>query len=459
MTIRLSHLIAGAALALSIALLFASPPDGMPLAAMRAASAVALAIGLWSTGVLPEYFVSIIFFVVVILIGAAPPNVAFSGLYSNAAWLVYGGLVVGVAIHQTGFGARMARTLVGYLASSYLGVLFGVVLVVALLAFIMPSAAGRVLIMMPIVLALADRLGLGEGSNGRVGMALALATGTVFPTFGILPAAVPNLGLAGAAQSIYGVTLTYGDYLAALFPVIGIASIIALPVMIRFLYPATLQPVTDEAEPSHMSGTEWRMLAILLVMLGLWLTDFAHGISPAWIAVAGAIVLMLPGIGVIPPTVLVQKINYGPFFFVSGLIGMGAVVHHSGLGTQIGQLLFSLVDIGAGGFQSFLSVIGIGMGMGAVATMPGQPAIMTPLAQTIADATGWPLETVLMAQAPSWMLLIGPYEIPPLVVALGLAGITIGQTIRLVWAFTLFAWLVIVPLLYLWWRLIGLLPG
>ena len=41
----------------------------------------------------------------------------------------------------------------------------------ALMSFLIPSSTGRVLVLMPIVLALAERLGFDAESNGRAGMA------------------------------------------------------------------------------------------------------------------------------------------------------------------------------------------------------------------------------------------------------------------------------------------------
>ena len=96
--------------------------------------------------------------------------------------------------------------------------------------------------------------------------------------------------------------------------------------------------------------------------------------------------------------------------------------------------------------------------MGWVTTLPGLPAIMTAFARVLADATGWPLLTVLMAQVPSWALLMFPYQAPPLVAAKALSGLSVGRFLRLMLPLALFGWVVMVPLQYLWWRFLGYLP-
>ena len=74
-------------------------------------------------------------------------------------------------------------------------------------------------LLMPIVLALADRAGLREGSPGRIALALAVGLGTYELSASILPANVPNLIMTGAAEHAYGVQFNYLPYLELHAPV------------------------------------------------------------------------------------------------------------------------------------------------------------------------------------------------------------------------------------------------
>ena len=60
-----------------------------------------------------------------------------------------------------------------------------------------------------------------------------------------------------------------------------------------------------------------------------------------------------------------------------------------------------------------------------------------------------------MAQVPSWVLILFPYQAPPLVLALQLSGMRVGEMMRLLLPFALFAWLVMIPLQFVWWRFLG----
>ena len=450
------HGVASAAVVAAVVVFFLPAPDGMSENVMRVAGLVILTVGLWATAVFPEYLTSIIFFTLAVLLGVAPPGVVFSGFHSSAVWMIFGGLVIGVAVQSTGLGTRIARVLVGWFRGSYLVILTGLVLLTAAMAFLVPGSTGRIMILVPIVLALADRLGYAPGSNGRTGMVLAVGAATIYPAFGILPANVPNLGLLGAAESVYDIKITYVDYLVVNFPVIGLASIVAIPWFVWFLCPDERRRAEHVTEAGPITRDELVLVLVLACALSLWMTDFMHGISPAWIAMGAAVACLLPRVGMVPPSIVVEKINFGPWFFVAGVIGMSAVVTTSGLGSAVGQVLFSLIELRPGNDAvNFAAVILIGMGVGVVVGMPGQPAIMSALAPAIAEGTGWPLQSVLMAQVPSWSMALFPYELPPLVVAMYLGGVRTRQVVRLLLLMTAFAALVQIPLQFLWWRYLG----
>lgn len=455
-----SKIVAVTAVVGAVVLFFLPPPEGAPPGVMRTAAVITLTVGLLATVAIPEFLTALVFFLLAVVIAGSPPNVAFSGFFSGAVWLVLGGLIIGVAIDATSLGKRFARSLVRLFAGSYVAMVTGTVWVMGLLAFVMPSSVGRVVIMLPIVLALAERLGFGTGSRGRAGLTLAVGVGTLTPTFAILPASVPNVAMAGAAEAIHGVHFTYSDYLVLHFPVIGLVSMLVLPLLIVWLFPARIDTAPPVEARVPVTAAEARLAALLLGALALWATDSLHGIAPAWISLAAGILCLLPGIGVMSANVALPKLNFGPIVFLAAVIGMGAVVTQSGLGRLVGDALLGVIplDAASGGLSRFASLIALGVGMAVVTTLPGQPAMMTALADTLAQGTGWPIVTVLMAQVPSWALTMFPYQAPPLVVTMAISRIGVAPFLRLLLPFALFGWVVMVPLQYLWWRHLGYIP-
>lgn len=454
--LHVSTVLAGLGVAGGAVVCFLPPPDGAAPDMMHIAGVVIAAVTLWATSAVPEYFTSIIFFFLAMVLTHAGAPVVFSGFHSAAVWLIFGGLVLGASVQETGFGKRLAGALLRVFPRSYFGILSGICMVAAVLCLIIPSNTGRIVIMIPIFMALCDRVGFTPGSPGRAGVVLAAGAGSVYPSFAILPAAVPNLGWVGAVESIHGIKVTYGEYLIANFPVMGTVTLLCLPFILTRLFPDRITEAGAQIEQTEGSAAQTRLMMVLVAALGLWMTDFAHGISPAWVALGASVLCLMPRVGVVPTNIIVGKVSYAPWFFVAGVIGMGAVVAKAGLGNEISAFLFHVVPLTPGhDLANFFKIGAVGMAMGIVTTIPGEPAIMTTLAADIAKNTGWPLLTVLFTQPISWAMAPFVYQLPPLVLAANMGGVSMRRVGRLLLVMATLTWVVMMPLQYLWWQLLG----
>ena len=160
-------------------------PAWLPPDVTGAAALVVLAIGLWATSAVPEHLTALGFFLLAMLFNIASPEVIFSGFASTALWLVFGGLIVSVAVRHTGLHDRISVHFVNKLHGNYAGIIGGMIVLGTALAFLMPSSMGRILIVAPIAEAVAARVGFREGSTGRTGVVLAAIFGTSLPAFAI----------------------------------------------------------------------------------------------------------------------------------------------------------------------------------------------------------------------------------------------------------------------------------
>ena len=87
----------------SIVIWYLPPPDGAAPEMMRVAAVVLIAVALWATSVLPEYFTAIIFFFLAMILTDAGAPTVFSGFHSAAVWMIFGGLIFGASVQETGF--------------------------------------------------------------------------------------------------------------------------------------------------------------------------------------------------------------------------------------------------------------------------------------------------------------------------------------------------------------------
>ncbi|MFN4284178.1 MAG: SLC13 family permease [Alphaproteobacteria bacterium] len=461
MKLRLPVLLTGLCCLVAAALVLMPTPAGVDSGMMRAAALVLVALALFATGVLPEYISALVFLTFGMLFAVAPAETVFAGFYATAVWLVFGGLIVGVAIRVTGLGGRCARLLMSMFGTSYVRVVGGIMLMSILFALVMPSSLGRVVILIPIILALSDKLGFELGSKGRTGLVVAAGFGTLIPAFTILPANVPNMVLAGAAETLYGVHLTYGSYAALHVPATGIPKAILLFLLIVLLFRDTPKPVGElaAAEKTPWSLGEKKLAWILGLSLLFWVTDTWHGISPAWIAMAAGLACLLPRVGVLPPSDFNEKVQFGGMFYVAGILGLGAVVAESGLGELVGRALISTLDLQPGeSWRNFAALTGVYTLTGMLTTMPALPAVLTPLGAELAQATGFPLLTVLMIQVLGFSTIVLPYQMPPVVMSLQMGKIPYAHGVRITVGLALTSLILLTPLNFVWYRFLGYLP-
>jgi len=426
--------------------------------AIRAGALIIFAMGFWATGVLPEFLTALIFLLMAVISRVAPAPVVFSGFSSGALWLVFGGLIIAAAVKSTGLGKRLSHRLLAPTITSYTGVISSIVLLTILLGFFIPASMGRVILLVPLVVALSERLGFPEDSPGRKGMILAVTLGSFAPSCAVLPANAPNMVLAGASETLYNLTFSYGTYLKLHFPVIGIMKGIAIVILIRLLFPDRIrrQNSTQKQQGESLSSSEIMLSIILSITLLLWGTDFFHGVSPAWIALAAALVCMLPFTGVFPGGVFSQGINFGPFFYVAGVLGIVAVIGKTGLSDIFGSRLIELIGFQPGhDIRNFFSLVLLSNALCPLTTAPGVVAVMAPLSAKISAATGFPLMTVLMTQVIGFSNLILPYHIPPVMVGLHLGKVSARDGARLTLPLAAVSILILLPINYLWWQFLG----
>ncbi|HEY4134788.1 MAG TPA: SLC13 family permease [Alphaproteobacteria bacterium] len=426
-----------------------------------AAIIVGFAIASWTLGLLAEPLTTLLFFLLVILFGVATPEVAFSGFLSPAWWLLLGGSIIAAAVETTGLGQYLANKLFGSRNLTYSQAVVAVALGAIVLTFLMPSAMSRTLLLLPIVRAFAEDLGLTSDRPGYSGLILTAAASTYLPSTAVLPANIPNTILLGSADALYGVKMTYGPYLLLHFPVLGILKTVVLVWLVCWMFPER-EPLVRRHSPDAVRplSPEARRLALLLALsLVLFATDSIHGISPAWITLGAAILCILPPWGMIAPKTVSEKSSLITLLYIAGIISLGTVVAGAQLGEVVSAWILGQFQIVPGETATnvgILSIIGIALSL--LTTGTGLPAVFTPLAGEFATATGLPIVTVLMLEVIAFSTVLLPYISPPIMVWLQFSGVTVRNASKLCLALGAVTILILFPIDYLWWQLLGYIP-
>ncbi|WP_413701645.1 hypothetical protein ACLKMH_08735 [Psychromonas sp. KJ10-10] len=104
----------------------------------------------------------------------------------------------------------------------------------------MPSSVGRAVVLIPVGMALASKIGFVQGSNGRKGIATALAISCNMPSFAVLPANIPNMILAGSSETLYNIQFGYLEYLLLHFPILGFIKSLLVIFLVLKIFPETI---------------------------------------------------------------------------------------------------------------------------------------------------------------------------------------------------------------------------
>ncbi|RZU98660.1 di/tricarboxylate transporter [Spiribacter vilamensis] len=437
-----------------------APPAWLPAGTAWTTALAFVTIGLYATGLIAEAITSLVFFLGAMLLAVAPADVVFSGFSSTAFWIIFGGLILGMSIRHTGLGQAIADRLLMRLPGRYSGLIAATVGAGLLLAFLMPGAMGRMVLIVPIAVAVADRAGFDEGSNGRIAVVLAAIFGTHLGSFAILPSNTPNVVWSGAMESMHGIDIGYIDYLWWHFPVLGLVRSALLVVVLVYAFPDR-PGIRSEARdaPAPLDRDQRQTALVLLVALGFWATDALHGIGPAWVALGAALYCLFNASRLVPAKPF-AALDMGPLLLLAGILGVGSVIAHAGIGEAAFTQLLPILPLEPAANAINYAVISIGGTALAVLTaMPGVPAIGVPLGETLANATGWSVQSVLTILAASYSTYLLPYQAPPILIGAQLGQVPWGALTRFTLGFAVLSIVLVFPLHYLWLQWIGVLTG
>ncbi|TIH12828.1 hypothetical protein D0S45_16900 [Marinifilum sp. JC120] len=424
--------------------------DGQGYELRVTAAAVVLLVCCWGFRLVSEGVAAVLFFLILAGSGAVTAKHVFVGFSSPAFWLVFSGLVLGKAIASSGLSNHLASLLSPKRGANYAAVLARIIVASTLFAFLVPSALGRIMILLPILTGLAERYRFSKEDNGYAGILLAGVFGTYLPAFAILPANLPNIILSGAAESVYGIHIGYMEYLLLHFPVLGLVKGLLLWCFLTWMFPA--QIVFSQYEEERVPWKTEQKIALLVLGAALccWMLDSLHSISPGWIGLGAALVLL------VEPKYFGQKlladIKIETLLFIACAISVGEVMRVSGLGEYLTSNIIAQIPLQKYGVPALL---GITTGTGLLTSLPGIPSMFVPLAGELSRAADIPLKSMLMLLVPAFSTILLPYQAPPLIVAMHYSGMAYRKLAVACMGMALLTIVILFPLDLFWWKLIG----
>ncbi len=258
--------------------------------------------------------------------------VAFSGFANDTTWFLFGATLIGMMAMNTGLARRIAYLIMLVVGNSYARILLGLIIVDYVLTYFVPSAISRLVIVAAIGLGLMQILGVGKGSNIGRGMFMILTyVANIFDK--MILAGASSLTAKGLMEKVGQIQVSWGGWAYAFLPC-GIITIFVAWRLALWLYPPEIQQLPggvsyfrqELARMGKWTTGEKKAALLLVLALGLWLTDSKHPtVTASMVGLGIGLLSILPGIGVLGVEDL-KKVNYLPMFFVAAAISMGEVL-------------------------------------------------------------------------------------------------------------------------------------
>lgn len=365
----------------------------------------------WLLGTMPDFVVALAACALAVILGISSPAKALAG-YANPSWfLLLGVLGIGVAVSQSGLLFRIALHMLRLLPPTYRGQSLALALTGLLFTPLLPSANSRSALASPLARELSEAMrfpALGKGSAG-LAMSSFLGFGQMYFLF------LNGTNICLLAWSLLPVTvrseITWGVWLWLALP-LGLLTFVGSYVATLLLFP----PEPTEGVSHRTIGAQLQVLgpmsqseritaAVLGGVLVGFITQTFHGLDPAWVALAGF--LLLVAVGVIDRAGL-RSIDWGFLLLVGGLVSLSDLTQATGLTERLGQYVTPLLAPLGGSPYLFIGAVALLMLVVRLA-VPIQQAVLVMVISLLPVATKlgyhpFVITLVVLAMSNSWLL-------------------------------------------------------
>jgi anion transporter len=448
-------------LGVPLALWFA--PLGIDPRMQKALAITAFMIGSWMTHAQDVAISGLMGLYLFWVTGVVPFGEAFHGFSTTTPWFLFGAILFGTVATKSGLARRLAFMVMRGIGHTYQRLLLGIIVADFLLTFIVPSGIARVVIMSAVAGGLVEAFGLGRGSRIGKGLFIVLVyTATIFDKMIIAGAA--SITARGLIERVGEVDVLWSQWFLAYLPCDIITIFIAWR-LVLWMYPPEKEKLPggaaflrDELSTmGRLNPLEWRAIVLFGTGLGLWMTDFIHGIPSPMIGLGVGLASVLPRVGVLDVEDI-KRVNLLPVFFVASAISMAHVLEHTKALGILTDVLFAwtqpyMASTWTSTFVLYWSAFVYHIMIGDEISML---ATSLPMLMTYAKEAG--LDPLSLGMV--WTFSAGGkiflYQSAVLVVGYSYGYFTVKDLFRVGAALTIVEWLILMLLVPLYWPLIGI---
>ena len=315
------------------------------------------AIILWITEAIPNYLTSLLVILGIVLCGVTTDKTAYAQLGHPVMWLNILSFILASMLVKTQVAKRFALWFVLKFGRNSGGIILSFIIINLVLSAFISATTAKAAILLPIFMVIAAIYGA-TGGEHRNNFGRNLILQNLFQINLGANAFLTGSGAALLAGSLIAGAMgigsfSYQDWFKAAFPMSVLLILIAWFVGSKIYFPLKKEERVPQIEGGmerlreelnklgKMKFEEYKAIAIFVCVLILWATDKQHGINQTAVAFMGAVVALLPGVGVVKWNDV--DIPWHLLLFSAGAYTLGAGLDATGLpGTLIDALFGSL---------------------------------------------------------------------------------------------------------------------
>ncbi len=356
------------------------------------------------------------------LLGIIPVKTVFSGLSNSTVVLFAGMFVIGASMFHTGLAQKIGTTVVKAVGTSENSLMFGVMLIAALLSSV-TSNTGTTAALLPVILGICTAAKI-PASRQLMPLAFAAGVGGIITLVGTPPNIIVSGALKNAGYEAFG----FFEFAWIGIP-LTITGILYMMFIGKHLLPkaelsADAQLDADaaaEAQAGSQDSTKMWISGLILigvvVVMALDLKKFPLEVA----AITGAILCVLTGC--LKEKQAYQGIDWVTIFLFAGMMPIATAMDKSGAGKMIADVVVGVL----GGDPSPMFVMAIlfllSCGLTQFMSNTAATALLAPIGISIAKSLGASPHAVLMAIGVAASCAFAtPVGTPPNTLVLGPGG-------------------------------------
>lgn len=436
----------------------------------------AASIILWITQAIPNYLTSLMLIIALVLTGVLPEKTAYAQLGHPVMWLNIMSFVLASMLVATGLAKRFALWLLLRFGKST-GTIFLTFIVINLVlsAFISATTA-KAAILLPIFMVIAAIYGAQGGKHrNNFGRSLVLQNllDINLGAGAFVTGSGANLLAAALIGGAIGGNVFFAEWMTAMLPFVICLMLLGYLVAMKIFFPLApgerlprIEGGMDRLREEYAglgppSAREIRAALIFAAILGCWATDTIHGISPTAVAFVGAIVALLPKIGIVEWNDV--DIPWHLMLFSAGAYTLGAGLDATDFPSISVNAFFNAMGIGTEShfWVLYLALTGVMLGSALFFESKTMRAmIFVPIAIGVANRFGFPV--ISLALPVAFMIehvYVLPFNSKPAALLYETGQYSLADSWKYGITMMSIAWVLSIVAGETWFRVLGITPN